>query len=60
MELPSVIVSTRRTTLIPEIVIPARRPAAPRPVATRPLRERPAPAQRWSRPLRGLLVDVYA
>jgi hypothetical protein len=61
MQLPSVIVADRRPALIPEIVIPSRRPAPPRGIAPRRAeRERHGEPRRWTGALRGLLVDVYA
>jgi hypothetical protein len=61
MELPSIIVVDRRPPLVPEIVIPARRFEPVRVLALRRCdREHPVDERRWSAPLRGLLVDVYA
>jgi hypothetical protein len=61
MELPSIIVANRRPPLVPEIIIPARRFEPMRVLATRRSdREHPVGERRWTAPLRGLLVDVYA
>jgi hypothetical protein len=61
MNLPSVIVAATRPILVPEIVIPSRRPATERAVGPRRSARQPsAPARRWLGPARGLLVDVYA
>ncbi len=61
MQLPTVVVASRRPVLIPELVIPSRRPATRLPVESRrPRQERWPIDTRWLGPRRGMLVDVYA